>query len=378
MEQITFRCHKCRGLLQLLAANAGKKYRCPECLSVGIIPATAPTHIQGQAGPAAIPTGQAVADDVFGLRPEDAPPPAPALAGPRRLRDEDEREGPRSGRSSRRRKLGDIKAKREVAEPPERVRASLRGWRKVRLGINIIYIALCVWTVTILGYLALLPVLSYVTGKEVMSGVTNAGVGQMGEGYLAFVLLTLLAMMVGFCVTIAAIVGYCFCLFVPRTSALVWVLIALVLALFALGSLLLAFILPPMQLMSWLLGFSHLMAFLLFLRAVGVDLDVSWLVKSIQGLLILSVAGVGSWVAIVLLSVVFLISIGSRGSPDAADACAFGCGMLVAYVILFSLLVTILLRYLRVLRDTVAQIEEELAQRHHGLSGSAGYTPARE
>jgi hypothetical protein len=118
------------------------------------------------------------------------------------------------------------------------------------------------------------------------------------------------------------------------------------------------------------------MAFLLFLRAVGIALDVSWLVKSIQSLLLMSVAGVGVWITGMTLASVFLFGIASKGGkPDQADSCAVAIGLAVAAILLLFLLVTILVRYLGVLRDTGAQIEEELAQRRQVLTGTQGYRP---
>jgi hypothetical protein len=376
MDQVRFRCHKCRALLELPAANAGKKFRCPECLSVGVIPAASETGIQGGQPP--VQVSQAVVEELFGFRAEDAPAPAQEPTGTRRFRDDDDQGGPRSGKSSRRRKLGEIREEREDDAPDtQQVRAALRGWRKVRLGISIIYIAFCVWVGTILLYFAMIPLLAVMTNTSVAAGVANPGQVNAEQGGCLFVILTFFVGGIGFLVNLATIVGYCFCLFVPpRTGAIGWAIGTLALALLTLGSSFFGFIFPPLQLVTWLLGFSQWMTFLLFLRAVGVALDVSWLVKSIQGLLLLGVGGMGTWVGGMVLSFVFLFGIASKGRPpDAADSCFVGIGLLVAGVVLLLLLIIILIRYLRVLRDTAAQIEEELAQRRQVLGGAAGYSP---
>jgi hypothetical protein len=376
MEQVRFRCHKCRALLELPAANAGKKFRCPECLSVGLIPTASETGIQ--AGQALVQTSQPVAEELIGFREEDAPPPVQAPAGPRQIRDHDDLGGPRGGKSSRRRKLGEIREeKRDDAQDDHQVRASLRGWRKVRLGINIIYIALCVWTGTIILYFVSVPLLAWLTGRSMAAEAGGGASGGSQGGAIFFLMLTLLVMMIGLGVNIASMVGYCFCLFVPpRTGALWWAIGALALALLAFVFSFFALILPPVWLMSWLIGFVQFMVFLLFLRAVGVALDVSWLVKSIQSLLILAVVSISLWVFSIVAVVIFMGAVVTKDKPpEAADSCALVCGALLAGIVLFVLLITILIRYLRVLRDTGAQIEEELAQRRHVLSGAAGYTP---
>jgi LSD1 subclass zinc finger protein len=357
MEFVQFPCPSCRQLLQLPADSAGKNFRCPQCQYVGTMPASS--------GP--VPAEPA---SVFGVKLDDPPAPPP---GPDPRWQRLEEPGPPRGRKRTKRPFEGTIEEEVEADPESQRRLSerLAGWRKVRWGINVVYVALVIWVgtvaLTLLTFCAI-PIL--VRGGFQPSGPPGTGLASAREAGLLAVILVLLLMAVGMLVNIAQIVGYSLCLFVPsRTGALPWAIIAVALTFFSFGLGVVGLIVPGVPLLAMLIGLGGWIAFLLFLRAVGVELDVTWLVQSIQSVLAFLVFGVGG-TGLVLVVLSFLAASFAESGRRSGPA-VVGCGLLCDGALFVTLLFVVLFRYLHILRDTAAQIEEELALRVQPLTGKA-------
>ncbi len=361
MDFVQFHCPSCRLFLQLPRADGGNKFRCPGCQYVGVIPAS-PDAITAQTPPTTA--------ELFRVQGETAAPP-PTGPDPRWYKDDALDPALARKRSGKR----FVKAVDEP-ETPEQVTARLAGWRKVRLGINLIYFALIVWVASVVLtvlFACATPLL--LRGME-QTGALPAGFTKSPEvGPLARDLGVLLAFVlkgVGLLVDMVQLAGYSLCLFVPsRRGALAWAVAALVLAFMGFGLSVIGLVVPFVPLVAMFVGLIGWITFLGFLRTLGVELDVSWLVQDIQSLLGLAVFGVGgSGLLTVLVSgAVFLSGTGSKVGGRIPGPLA--CGMVCVAGLFVILLCVVLFRYLHILRDTAAQIEEELALRVQPLSSKA-------
>jgi hypothetical protein len=176
---------------------------------------------------------------------------------------------------------------------------------------------------------------------------------------------------VGMAVDVASLTGKSLCLFVPSQSAsLAWVVASLTLGVMALGLSFLGLLIPGVQIIAWLVDFAGWIVFVLFLRSLGELLDVSWIARSANGLISLAVFGVGT--CVLLLGIMFYFMVSVR--PTSGDRSAWGgllflCPFILLSLALVSILLICLFRYLHVVRDVSAQVEEEMAMRVQPLSG---------
>jgi predicted Zn finger-like uncharacterized protein len=236
----------------------------------------------------------------------------------------------------------------------QRVAEARRDWRRVSLGIKLIYGAVCTWTVTWALFILIANIAS-VTSKQ------PAGPGGwptvMGSDQSWIMVLTAaFVSCVGFLVDVTSIVGYSFCLFAPqpksaRPLAIASLGLAVVALLFSIAGQLLPVLLP----IAILAGFVRWLIFMLFLRIIADYFDARGLKEDIDGLLIRAVAGIGVWV----LAAIIMIGIAVELARDQHEGMA-KISLACAAIAFLFLMAAVSLWYLRVLRDSGALIEERL------------------
>jgi hypothetical protein len=228
-----------------------------------------------------------------------------------------------------------------------------RAWRRVSLGINLIFYALCVWVVTWSLFILIANIASVASGQPAPPG----GLPTIMGGSSTFLLLTAaLVTCVGFLVDATSIVGYSFCLFVPQPkSARPLGIAALALAAFALLIAVAGQFVPLLLPVAALIGFVRWLIFLLFLRVVADYFDARGLKEDIDRLLIRAVVGIGIWVA----AAIILIGITVQLAHDQQYGMA-KIPLICAALSFLFLMASVSLRYLQVLRDSGAWIDERL------------------
>jgi hypothetical protein len=302
---------------------------------LGPEPGTYP--IQGEARPASHDSGPPASRQP---RSEDiAPVPLAGLvppALPSRPRDERER------------------SDREVSRR-RRMAAEIRNWPRVSSGINLLYWAMLIGTVAILLAIILTSVLGFFTAE--------AAGGQGAPAWPGFLLgLVALLLVVALLADSLSIVGYSLCLFVPVPGPpKVLAIASLVLAACTiLGGIVAAFV-PALRPVVYGTGFARWIVFLFFVRAVGHALESRHMIEDSESLLLLSVGGVVAWIA-VWAGMSFLVAKMNADKPDAgvAEILTLVCGAVCTVVPLVILGALIVIRYIRLLRDSSALIDQKL------------------
>jgi hypothetical protein len=228
-------------------------------------------------------------------------------------------------------------------------RRERQAWEKVRTGVNFVYPAQAAWTAICAGYFLLPSAINMFAGESATSG---------GGSLVVATLLMLAAILVdGF-----SIAGFCFCLRVPasdgsRTLAIT----TIVLTAGAIALALMAPCFPPIVLVALGAGFARWLVFLFFLQTIAQHFESHHLMKSIERLLVLFGGGTALG-GLLWLGMTYLMARlgGLSGTADTAGVVTLICGTLCTIVPLLVLLGLTTTRYLRVLRDTVATIDEKL------------------
>jgi hypothetical protein len=240
-----------------------------------------------------------------------------------------------------------------IARLRREFRQEREAWRKVRRGVGIVYLALAVWLAVFAGYLLIGGAVA-IFGGESMGRSQEAGVGSV----LLAVCLVLLAL----AVDTACIVGFCYCLAVPvSVGSRPLVIVVLVLTGCAeLGAFIAAFV-PPLQLVIFALGFDRWVLFLFFLQTIAQAFESHYLVRDIERVLLFLGGGAGVCIILWVL-MAYLSATLTRGSEsgDAASTITLTCGRLCTVFPMLGLVGYGIVRYLQVLRDTVAIIDEKL------------------
>jgi hypothetical protein len=370
MDSVQFPCPSCRQLLQLPRADAGKRFLCPACRYVGVIPTSSDAIATVPLPPAAAPPPSS--GEVFRVQGDD-PPPTPTGPDPRWYKDDALDPSPAQQRARQRSAKRLARAVDADPESQEQLTTRLAGWRKVRWGINLVYFALIVWVATVvLTMLAACVTPLLILGME-RTGAAPADFSKNNEVLSLVQDLTMWLSMflkgVGLLVDMVQLAGYAFCLFVPsRRGALAWAVAAMLLAFGSFGLTVIGLFVPFVPLLAMLVGLTGWITFLLFLRAIGVELDVNWLVQDIHSLLSLAIFGVGGsgFLTVVVSFIAFMTSTSPRSGGRLPGP--LGCGMACVSGVFGMLLCVVLFRYLHILRDTAAQIEEEQALRVQPLN----------
>jgi hypothetical protein len=247
----------------------------------------------------------------------------------------------------------DDKLTREARKRREYVQERV-AWRRVRTGINLVYLALAIWTGTLACYFIVSCGVAVFSGES-MSSASSSGAGAV----LVAVLLLLLAL----AVDAVSIVGFCFCLQVPASEGsrpLAIATLALTVCTF-MGAFVAPFV-PSLQLIVLGLGFARWLIFLFFLQTIAQFFEAHYLQKSIERLLVLfgggSALGFFLWFGMAYLT--------SRLAPkgleetDLASLFTLACGTLCTLLPLLALLGLTTVRFLHAMRDTVATIDTAL------------------
>ncbi len=355
---IQFHCTACRRLLRVTAANAGRRFRCPACSAESKVPALREPEEsrRSRARPPVPPAPPSPAEDVFSLAAEAARDLERTLAAERSRREASEPPTPRKAR--RRRRKG-----ADTTEPPSAT-AVRTGWRRVRSGLLVISYVLIGWAVTVGLTLVVAFLIPVVAGGTARLGNIGNDLGTAEKAGQAWMILLLILTALSSLVNIAQIIGYSLCLYVPnRPDAVAWSIGALALTALSCGLYVIGLVVPVIAFVAILVGMAGWGAFLFFLRAVGLQLDVVWVVQEIKSLAQFLVVGAGT--AGIILFGLFII-IDEVTDPHRAGEGLPGVlllGIVIDIVLFAVLLLVVPFRYLHVLRDISAQVEEETAAR---------------
>jgi hypothetical protein len=246
----------------------------------------------------------------------------------------------------------------EKREEDRLVRRSIaearRNWRRVSRGINLIYGAMCVWVVTWAIFVIIVNIASVTSQQPSHPGNWPT---VMGRGQSTFLLLTAaFVTCVGLLVDATSIVGYSLCLFVPQPKAARGLAIAsLALAVFALLIGVAGQLLPLLLLGAALAGFARWLIFLVFLRIVADYFDARVLKEDIDRLLVRAVISIGVWVAAAIILIGITVELAREQHTDMAKV-----PLMCAAISYVFLLASVTLRYVQVLRDSSAWIDERL------------------
>ena len=248
MESITLRCKMCKHAMKFSADKAGKRAKCPKCDAVNLIPAAA----EPEPAPAAVPAPEAkppVDDDEYDAKGAYDVFTDPDIAE-RQKKLQEEEEASRGPKKKDRKKLP--KVGRKVKAIPD-----AESWSKVRLGMLFVFVGVWIWlgchllqgTYVVLGSVEFPEYASLVAENlEKRNDAEFPAPGNTwdlddldiylgmigGRTFLNFARTCLtLASVFYFIQALLWVVGYGFCLPVPRRSAMFQhVLILLGLALF--------------------------------------------------------------------------------------------------------------------------------------------------
>jgi hypothetical protein len=344
VEPIKFTCPTCKLLLSYQPHEAGEPYQCPQCGDRGVLP---PAPDQGPPRPpGALP--------VFDRPPA---PIAPLRAGsPDFEVIEDEPPRVRSA-------LPPLQERALVRQAPTSWRKYVRGWHRVRLGLQIILLA---WlAMCLLSALLVLGVFfrcaQFLAGSEEPLTEGSAFVGGLG-------LLVVLA-------ESAALWGYWCCLEVPRQGTLrawAWAVFGTAVARnFACATASILFVANPGEgakavafIVAVALFFSQWLVCTLWLRALADHLREYWLLRMVWNDIFLGVFTALGWALLLCVVFVFFLAAGDQGVPELQDMgvrAFFGVGGM-----LFSILVVLsFLWHARVLYSVEIMIEPMQAARLH-------------
>ena len=213
MAQLHFRCTSCHAALRALPGTAGRKVRCPRCGVATPVPAAAPEE-----GHPPAPSEQVPA------RPARRGPKESAAQAPPEAEDPVPPSPPKVRRKRRPRPA------EEADDDPRHNRRNYPGWRKVRVGLLLLLIALLVpLAQTVLSFLSRTgEAMSFVRDPAAFSaspGGSHLGFNLSGLGLLLFGLQFLPSS------------GYFLCTFVPVSGGLKrWAIINFSLAVLLIAS----------------------------------------------------------------------------------------------------------------------------------------------
>jgi hypothetical protein len=218
MSFITFQCYACNQMLKVGADKAGRKAKCNKCGTALTIPVASTVQ-----EPAAAPPPPAAAPPPLPPTPA-RPTPVPAQVAPtpvapaeeclRRLPPEDFDDEPRRRRRPREDEVFDD-------EEDVRVRRPVSLWPRVRLGLLLVFIGMCV----LAGAFVLELVVYLLATIDLVRLMTSArGVGS-GTGDTAIVLLRV-SLLVQLGAAITSIVGYVFSMLGPNKRGMMGMAIA--------------------------------------------------------------------------------------------------------------------------------------------------------
>jgi hypothetical protein len=284
--------------------------------------------VQGVSRPTtAQETAIAAAPVEAGAPPPMAIPVSPAEQRPRRETEEEQRERLR-----------------------QEYRQERQSWTSVRSGIGMIYLAQAFWFAVIAGTVIINTMIAVFTGAST-SEAQESGTGSA----VTTVLLIVLALGVD---TISA-VGMVYCLKVPENAgSRALAIVAVVLTGIALfGSFVAAFV-PLLQFVVVGIGFARWVAFLFFLQTVAHFFEAHFIMKSIERLLVLLVFTVGIGVVLWFGMAYLKATLGKSG--DTAAVLTVILATLCTSLPMLGLLGLCTMRYLHVMRDTAAIIDQKL------------------
>jgi hypothetical protein len=292
-------------------------------------PPAEPYPVLGESRPPATDTNIMMATAVDGSGPPPmAIPVPPAEARPRRETD---------------------------GERNERLRQEYReeraDWTRVRTGIGLVYLALAFW----FGVIAVSLIVG--TAIAVFAGESMRDSQDSGAGS---VIMTVLLLVVALAVDTLSTTGFVYCLNVPETAgSRILAILAVVLTGIAIFGAFVAAFVPVLRLVVLGIGFARWMVFLFFLQTVAQFFESHYLLRSIERLLLLltGTVGIGAllWIGMAYLSKVF-----GKSESDTAAVVTMTCATLCTSLPLLTLLGLSTMRYLRVMRDTAAIIDERL------------------
>lgn len=284
-----------------------------------------------------------------GLPPENALPIAIPVEGPparKRSREET------------------AKAEKEAREVRLRHQflTEVRAWRKVRFGLSLIYIALMTYAIMMALLFMVLMLAGYMAESRTGPGLSSLSMAHEGEvAALVGVFAVLLLLMDG-AVNVTALIGYAFCLAVPRRVGAQGLAIAsLVLAAVTFLNYGVAQCLPFFEYASMAAGFARWVVFLFFLRLLGQAMDTSWQTREVDSLLLMFVATGALWmISTITISWLKYRLSSATGEMDAAGGFTFICANIVLGVPMLYLFATTTRRFLYIVRDSAVMIDRRL------------------
>lgn len=230
-------------------------------------------------------------------------------------------------------------------------RQERRAWTSVRTGIGLVYLAQALWFAAIAGSTVIGTAVAVFTGES-MSQSQESGAGSAT--------MTVLLLVLALAVDTLSTVGFVFCLRVPETAGsrmLAIVTIALTgVALF--GAFVAAFV-PWLRFVVLGIGYARWLVFLFFLQTVATFFDSHSIMKSIERLLLLLTLTIGVGVAL-WFGMAYVSSVFAKSDSDTAAAVTMACASLCTSLPLVFLLGMCTMRYLHVMRDLTATIDQRL------------------
>jgi hypothetical protein len=241
------------------------------------------------------------------------------------------------------------------AERTGRLRQEYRqeraAWTKVRTGIGMIYLAQAFWFAIIAGSMLINTAVAVFAGES-MSQSQDSGAGST--------IMTVLLLVLALAVDTLSTVGFVYCLRVPETAgSRMLAIVAVVLTGIAIFGAFVAAFVPILRFVVLGIGFARWLVFLFFLQTVAQFFESHFLLRSIERLLLLLTGTVGVGV-LLWVGMAFLTKVLSNSESDTAAVVTMTCATLCTSLPLLVLLGLSTMRYLRVMRDTVAIIDERL------------------
>jgi hypothetical protein len=226
-----------------------------------------------------------------------------------------------------------------------------KEWTAVRSGLNIIYLTSAGW----FGLIAVRFIIN--TAIAIIAGESPSQAEQSGAGSgVSIAILFIMAVIVDS----LTIYGLILCLKIPETTGGRTLIIStLVLTGVSIFFALLAPFVTVMALIALIAGFCRWFAFVFFLQTVNQFFEAHLQMKSIERLMLLMGSTVG--IAFVLwVGMNYLVRTFASGEMDTAAMITLILASLCTNLPLLVLIGLCTLRYLRVLRDTVALIDERI------------------
>jgi predicted Zn finger-like uncharacterized protein len=302
---VAIACPHCAARLRVAdaVANSGKKVKCPKC--TGAVPTQAPEPEipVAEVDEAPVKPARSRVDSAQAVIAKPKAPPPPEES-------EEEEEAPRPRRRRPEAEDDDTRPRRREADDEESDRPRKTDWDKVRIGVGLVYLGICV----VLGAMVI-----GLFGVP-MTLVFESGWFVLGYSALAFLIIGVGGLM--------SFVGEIFCCFSPAKKG------AQVLAMVTLGLTVLSFILnfigafvPLLAPVSMIAGAAHAIVFMFYLRALALILKDRDLATSIFRLVIGT--GVLALLGVLVLVLILVMFAGALGAAGAGRSSAGG-GLLAA------------------------------------------------